>query len=283
MQLRLGHSRLHGWGTDMATVVSVVSAVRTVTRGAALSITVTGAGVGETMTVWRRVGSAGLVEVMGAVAIPAQSRVIVDPEAPLNRAASWVVVTSSGVSSESGSLTVASGMAAGMELGTVANPDVGLSVDIAVIARDSAARANRLELVRVEGDPDPWVIMDVPMAARVPVQLLALSEADAEQVWQVLADGGPVLLRCGCGRHQDMWIQPVGDSVEASPLVATGGDLVAFDLGECVRFGGNPDLSLLALSTTLGDIDDAVDPHTLGAIAARWSTLGAIAAADLGA
>jgi hypothetical protein len=266
----------------MATVVTITAAVRTSARAAALSVAVAGASGGETMTLWRRVGSAALVPVMGAGAIAAASRVIVDPEAPLNRAATWVVTTSTGASAESAALTVPSASVAGSALATIANPDVGVLADVGVVDRDTTSRANRVELVRVEGDPDPWVITDVPMSARRTVQVLALSPDAADRVWAVLGDGGPVLLRCGCGQHSDLWLQPVGDSVDSAPLVSTGGDLTVFALGECVVFAGNPDLTLEAAATTLGDVHSAVTPHTLGAIAARWATLGAIAAADLG-
>lgn len=260
----------------MVTVVDITAAVRTSARAAALSITVTGAAVGETMTVWRRVGTAALVQVMGAASIPAASRVVIDPEAPLNRAASWVVTTSTGASDESSQLTVPSPLSA------IADPVSGVLADVAVITRDTASRINRVTVVQVEGDPTPWIVADVPMDARVPLRLLATSAAATTKVWQVLATGEPVLLRCGCGQHADVWVQPVGDAVSSEPLVATGGDLTAFDLGECVVFAGNPDLTSLARSTTLGDVDAAVTPHTLGAIATRWATLGEIAAADLG-
>lgn len=261
----------------MSTTVTITATVRTSGRSAALLIAVSGAAVGETMTVARRVGASALAPVMGASSITAASRVVIDPEAPLNRAASWVVTTSTGVTVESGPITVATDLAA------IADPVTGATADCAVITRDALTRTNRAEVLQVEGDSTPWVVWDVPVGKQMPIEILTLTDDDAAALDKMLSTGDPILLRCGCLRHTDVWVQPVGESTGQSPLVKRAeSQLRTWSLGECVVYGSNPRLGSAARSTTLGDLNNAVTPKTLGAIAARWANLGQIASADLG-
>lgn len=256
---------------------TITATITTSQRAVRLSITITGAAAGETMTLYRRVGSAALVPVMGATAIAAASRVITDPEVPLNRAASWVVKTSTNVQVESATLTVAA------PLPTVADPVRGVTAACAVVDRDTVSRQQRADVLQVEGDSDPVVIWDVPAGARTPISLLTLTAVEAANMDRVVSAGNPLLLRCSCGQHTDQWIQPVETIVGARVVRKSSDPNRTWDLGSCILFASSPVSGTLARGNTLGMVYAAVASKTLAGIAATWSTLGAIAVADLGA
>ena len=253
----------------MTTVAITVSP--TAALGARLAIAVSGAAVGETMTVTRRVGTRVPAVVMGGTAIPAESVSVLDPEVPLNRAATWVVTTSSGVVVESSALTVSASLA------VVSDPVAGLLARCAVVERDALERVQRASQIQVEGDPTLWVVWDVPVGQTMPVSLLTLTREADDSMDAVLATGAPVLLRCVCGFHDDRWVQPVEKTSRARVVVAPDNPRRLWDLGSCVVYPGNPRLSESVRRATLGDVFDAVSGSTLGAIADRWATLGAIA------
>lgn len=260
------------------TTVTIAAAVRGSAHAAILIITVTGAAAGETMTVSRRVGTTPAQIVMGTEAIEAQSRVLIDPETPLNRAATWTVTTSTGASATSAQLTVP------VELATLADPIRSLTAECAVIDRDDWRRAQRVELITVEGSSHPAVVWDVPLAKTMPITLLTFTPAAEAVMDRLMATNDPLLLRCVCGHHADVWIQSISDAAGSSRLIKRGSaDTRSWDLGSCLIYSANPRAGLAAKAAGLGDVHDAVEPKVLGAIADRWGTLGAIAEADLGA
>ncbi len=245
-------------------------------RSVRLSIAVDAAGVGETMSVTRRVGTAVPAAVMGATGLAAGSKVITDPEAPLNRAATWIVTFSGGLVVESDPLTVTAALA------SISDPVLGATAECAVVDRDSLTRTQRAEVLMVEQDPEPWVVWDVPVGKSMPVTMLTLTPAAESALDRMLATGDPILLRCVCGNHTDRWIQPVDDETSVTRLVKRPSDTSRlWDLGLCVVYSTNPRLDEAARGNTLGDLYNAVTPKTLGAIADRWPTLGAIAEDDL--
>ena len=254
---------------------ATIAASATASGTALLTIDVTSPGVGETMTLRRRAGSQ-LLPVMGAAGIPAADRVLVDPEVPLNVATSWQLTFSGGLVIESDPLTIVA------ELGTLADPVRGIVADVAVIDRDQLSRTNRATLLQVERDPTLHVVWDVPVGQTMPLSLLTLTVEARDAVSRALETGDPLLLRCVCGLHADVWIQPTDDKTTAELLTPRAAAVSRrWLLGEVIVYTTNPRIGVVARWTTLGDIDAAVDPHTLGEIAARWGTLGQIATADL--
>ena len=260
------------------TAAAIAVALRPSALAALVSVTITGAVVGETMTVTRKVGTGAPQPVMGASAVPAATRVLVDPEAPLNRAATWTVTTTSGATATSAALTVPA------DLATLADPVRGIVAECAVITRDDWRRTQRVDVVQVEGSTTPAVIWDVPSGKQMPVQLLTLDSTAETAIGALLDTGNALLLRCACGQHSDVWIQSIDSQAGASRLVKRSASVLRqWELGTCLVFGTNPRAAEAALGNTLGDVYDAVAVKTLGAISDRWATLGAIAEADLGA
>lgn len=259
------------------TAVVLSAAFRPSALAALLTISITNAAAGETMTVTRKVGTAAAQPVMGATTIQAASRTLIDPEAPLNRAATWIVTTSTGA-------TASAVLAIPAELAVVADPVRGIVASCAVITRDEWRRTQRVDVVQVEGSDIPAVIWDLPSGKQMPVQLLTLDKDAETALGRILATGNPLLLRCACGNHTDVWIQPVDGETGASRVVQrTASQLRQWELGRCLVYPTNPLASSIALGNTLGAVYDAVMPKTLGGIANRWDTLGAIAETDLGA
>ncbi|MGC4106045.1 MAG: hypothetical protein QM753_06780 [Thermomicrobiales bacterium] len=242
-----------------------------------LSLDVSGAASGETMSVLRRVGSGAPQPVMGATNIPAADVTITDPEVPLNRPATWLVVLSDGSTVESAPVTVAAGLA------VVSDPVAGITTTCWVVSLDrELRRRGRADILQVEGDSALWVVWDLPTGQLAPVALMSRSADQAAQLDRMLASGNPLLVRCGCGQHRDRWIQPTGDTAELRITDVQAATPRLWQLGDCVVFSTCPVLGVRARGATLGDVHRFVQLKTLGGIAATWSTLGEIAAADLG-
>lgn len=258
--------------------MSTVTVTATSTGFAAhLLVDVAGGAPGETMSVYRQVGNQAWQQVMGAIGIAAEDRLVVDGEVPLNRPVVWWVVTSTGAQAVSAPVTVAA------ELAVVSDPVTGRRAVVAVVERDDISRDARATVLQVEGDPAPWVVRDVPESGRMPVRLYTRTWDAERGLDAMLAAGGPLLLRCACGFHGDVWIEPVTTSGMARVVRRPANLARAWDLGVCVIYPGNPwPAGTVARGNTLGAVAAAVNGTTLGAIAARWSSLGQIAIAELG-
>lgn len=258
----------------MSTVT--LTAVGSATLTARLQVAVADAAPGETMTITRVDGSR-VLPVMGATEIAAVDRVIVDAEIPLNRAVSWQVRTSTGAQATSGPVTVTAALAA------VSDPVNGRQALVVVVDRDTVSRDPRATVLEVEGDAALWIVRDVPAGRRAPIVLYSLTRDAAGTLDAMLAAGGPLLLRCGCGYHDDLWIEPVTTTTGARLVKAARVESRLWDLGACVLHPGNPwPAGTTARGNTLGALYVAVGYSTLGEIASRWATLGDIAIADLG-
>ncbi|MFT4295644.1 MAG: hypothetical protein QM582_09560 [Micropruina sp.] len=241
---------------------------------ARIVITVADAEPGETMDVYRQDGS-DRAPVLGAIGIPATSTVIIDAECRLNRPQSWVVVLADGSEAATAPLTLTS------PLPVLSDPWAGVETMLRVVdVDDELTVRSRMQVVTIEGDKQPVAVGDVPTGYYGQLQLLTVTDDQAETVAALALSGQPMLLRCSCGVHPDRWIQPTGDLTPAR-LVKRPIDVARLHLwSECIYLPGPPRPGDQATGDTLEDLHEAA-PGVLADIATMWATLGEIAATDL--
>lgn len=244
---------------------------------ARLTITVTGATAGATMTVYR-VEQSREVPVLGARDVKAESNVYDDPVVDVNTATSWRVVLSTGESATTaGTLTI------GSTYPILSEPHSGRFVPVVIMDMGERAAAQRGRAIDIEETADVVFLYDVESAVRFELRLLTLTEADRVGFLALVASGGPLLLRAACPVHRVGWFGRDGGERRSDLFgkhrpndprwVHTFASVV---LVPEQRPDERP------AGDTLGDLEAALPAtRTLGNIAAQWVTLGAIAADDL--
>ena len=258
----------------MSTVTVAASALSSRATGR-VTVTVTGAVVGETMTVWRDDLSGVLRPEMGGRNIPAASTVIDDPCVMLGRPTWWRVVTSTAVSAISPTpVTIAA------TLPVLSDPVMGDEVAVSIKDWPELSYAGRVTVIEVEGDPQRRILSDVESTPTSEPILWTATREELAAVRRILGRGRPVLLRATDRGVEDSWIQVTGRREQRITMRAA--DARRIHKLTVEHWADVPDLDQRAKGDTLGMLAVAVSPQTLGSIAATWATLGGIASADLG-
>lgn len=241
---------------------------------ARLTLTVTTPTAGATIALYRDDLSGVLVPVLGAMALPPASTVV-DDVAALNRPTWWRAVASTGETAITASpVTVASA------LPVLADPRGGLSAPVTISEWSETAIDGTATPVLVDVD-DPaddavvWIVG--PDGARTATITLR-ADTDLTTVRNILKAGRPVLLRGSQPGVEDPWL--VIRSRRERRVTMNVSDWRRYLVLEAGIPVSAPDPTVPVLGDTLADLAAAV-PGTLADIAATWSTLAGIAAADL--
>lgn len=249
-----------------------VTADRVTSAGGAIRLTVkVPAGTTGTMTIWRDTLDGPLVAVLGAENIPAADIIIDDALAPLNRPI-YYRVDVAGVRTTVGPVTISA------PLPVLSNPYTG-DVAAATISKwQELTHARRTLIVPVEGARTPYAISDVELSATSDTILRTDTGADLLAFRDLVADGSPLYLRAACPGVEDTWFVIMERKEQRLTLSAS--DHRRHHALKLQHLDAAPGGSRRAAADTLGDLAAAA-PGTLAVIAARWPTLGAIAADDL--
>lgn len=150
---------------------------------------------------------------------------------------------------------------------------------VAVTDWGEQTNPDRAEALRIEGSSHVVIVRDIEVDPSLPLVVETDTLADEQAVQAIGRTGMPLLLRWPADHGEDdAWLQSIGGRRRyrlslLSPVVRHSWSTMQTVL---------PDLTRRAASDTLGDLERFILPSTtLGAIAARWATLGAIAATDL--
>lgn len=237
-------------------------------------ITYTGGGVG-TVTLTRTTtfadGRTETVNVAGAVAIPAPAPGLwIDGDVPFGAKVSGVIyqlgATSVAVPSEARTTAVLSDPFTGLSTSVI-------GTEIGDRTFHSSTSASWLEVVNLG---DPLVNARPEQAPRQSLAVFTTTRADREALGAMCAPRRTLLLRTPIAGVDDMWFVLVGERVESRLIAQDGTDewrRHSWDAYTVAR----PDATRPHAGETLAAVALEV-PTTLGAVAARWATLGAIAA-----
>lgn len=254
---------------------AVITATAAPDTTARITITVTGADPGETMSIYRIDGEARTA-VLGAVNIPAVSTVITDAAVPLNRAVRWVVV----FEADPEVVTIVPATVPSV-FPLLSDPYTAEVVTVQVVeVDDELALRSRAEVLTVEGDVQPYVVGDRPTGYYGRLSLLTITAEDAAALFELAAVGKAMLLRCSCGLHGDRWIRVTEDLITARLVKKPALEARLHSWDGCIYLPRAPFPNRLTVADTLQELHDAV-PTTLADIATSWATLGEIAATDL--
>jgi len=241
-----------------------------------LSLTVTTPIPGSTITLYRDDLSGSLVPVLGASALDPASTVVDDTPA-LNRPTWWRAIASTGETAITAApVTVTS------SLPVLADPRGGTSVELTVAEWDETTidGSSTSVLIDVEDPGDDAVVWLVgPDGARTAqVTLRTDSAAALTDARTILGSGRALLLRGSQPGLEDPWF--IVTSRRERRVTKNVADWRRYLVLSAGLLTSAPDPTVPVLGDTLGDLAAAV-PTNLGAIASTWTTLGAIAAADL--
>ena len=246
----------------MATVA--ITAVEVTGWAARLVVTVSGATVGATLTVTRD-GS----PVLGGVGLPAASTVLHDAAPPLNRRLSWTAALSTGESATA----VLPGIKSRRTI--VSSPHRGLIAECTAAEQGQTQHEARVAVIPIENSPQPVIIEDRQLPPAYDREFDTDPDAETDAFHAVASLAGTLLVRHTCPTVRDAWVRQTGTRRSETHHPD---DWVTHTLS--LMEVGIPDVSMPASGDTLGDLAAAI-PTSLGDIAAEWSTLGDIAAADL--
>ena len=226
------------------------------------------------MTVYRDDLTGTLRPVIGAQGIPARDTVLIDPEPTLNRPTWWRVVLSTGQSQ-----TTATPVTVAATLPVLSSPRTRAHVVLDSIQDwPELVYPQRVTVVDVVGRRQRAILADVEGSPSSKPILVTASGPDLDVFRRLCAPGVPLLLRGSVPGVEPAWIQVTGRTERRITLRAD--DWRRRHLLDVQHLEDTPDAGVPVVGDTLGDLAAAV-PTTLGAIAARWSTLGQIATADL--
>ena len=253
--------------TKPTMTVQVVSGLK-----ARIKVTVTAPPPGALMTIERVWGDQS-APVAGAIDLPAGSTIIDDAEMPLGRPVLYRLI-GWGAPVTYGPVVAESDMPILSEPGRT-----GGWAPVAVTDWGEQTNPDRAEALRIEGSSHVVVVRDIEVDPSLPLVVETDTLADEQAVQAIGRTGMPLLLRWPADYgEEDAWLQSVGGRRRyrlsmLSPIVRHTWSTMQTVL---------PDLTRRAASDTLGDLAQYVLPGTtLGVIASRWATLGAIAATDL--
>lgn len=236
----------------------------------------------DAMTLWRDDGTSR-VPVRGVVGVPAGPVTVSDNDVPLRRGVHYVMTLSDGTWVESNTIVVqpADPLLTDRESWPIlSDPVTGESARVVIVEWDEWTYSNESKLVHVPRRPDPIVVGDIEAAPESTVVLLTLTAADAARVEALAATGETLLLRSPCPGILDAWIHHTSRKLaRVGRKASAAARLHTLDVVQVTA----PDMTVRGAGNTLGGIAAAVQPDggTLGHIAARWGSLGAIAADDL--
>ena len=231
------------------------------------------AGTTMRMSVYRVVGGRD-VPLLGGRDLPAESTVIDDVEVDLNVPVRWRAVLSDGFSAVSDFVVVTS------QYPILSNPYTGRWVPVVLVSLGEEQAGQRGKAIDIEESDQVVFVYDVESAVRREITLMTLTAAARNAFLELVAAGGPLLLRCACQRHPVGWFVRDGGqrtSKKLDPL--SRNDWWVHSWAATVSVAA-PRPDERPVGDTLGDLHQAV-PTTLAAIAAQWATLGDIARADL--
>lgn len=250
-----------------------VAAVQVTGLAVRLSVSLSGVLPGTTMTVVR-VNGAVESPVLGATDVPAADNVFDDPEVDLNASVFWRVTLSTGETATSPLLFIAN------TFPVLSDPYSGRWVEVAIVDMGDPSAAQRGKAIDIEETAEVVYVYDVESAPRSQLVLLTRTREDRVAFDELMRPGGPLLLRASCPDHQVGWWARDGGTRDTTSIVKGGmSEARVHTFTSTVRVPvPRPDTR--PIGDTLQDLH-LVTPVNLSQIEATWSTLGAIAAADL--
>jgi len=234
----------------------------------------------DTMTLVRVVDGVS-TPVRGLVNVPAAGYAVSDNEAPLNRPYHYEVVSGSGFRYQSNTITVQPvepTMSNPASWPILSNPITGRSARVVIVKWDSLEVSNSGKKIEIPRRRTPVVLSDIEHSPTSAPKLLTTTAEAAAMVEQLLRAGEPVLLRAPAAGIPDAYLRVDSRSVERFSKSKANMPARLHNL-EVTEVDPH-DMTVRGSGDTLGDLN-RVAPVDLGQIAATWSTLGQVAAADL--
>ena len=163
----------------------------------------------------------------------------------------------------------------------LSNPLTGLSVKVigAEVGARSWHSSTSVSWLDVAIDGAPLIEARPEQAARQSLSLYTTTRGERDAVATLCAARTPLLLRMGESGVDDMWFALVGERVEERLFTQQADDEWRKHSWECYTVP-RPSSTTPHAGSTLGDVRTDT-PTDLAAVAAKWATLGDIAAAVL--